>query len=157
MNNYLNILEESLEQKIQILAKVQEYNEEQEKIFSAESVDLNKFDSYVDEKGKLIDAIQRLDQGFETLYQNVKIELENNKEQYAVQIKNIQLLIAQITEMSMSIQAKEARNKTLIEAYFSKERAGIKHERKASKAAYDYYKSMNKRNVIPPQFLDQKK
>ena len=84
-------------------------------------------------------------------------QLQGNREQYAVQIKRLQGLVAEVTDTSVQIQAQEARNKKLIEDYFRKERDGIRNGRKSSKAAINYYRNMSKSAVMPPQFLDSKK
>lgn len=157
MDNYLKILEESLRKKIQVLEEIQTYNEKQRQAFESETVELNLFDEAIEQKGKLIDQINKLDEGFETLYANVAEELKGNREKYAAQIKVLQQLVKQVTDMSMSVQAQEARNKALVEEYFSKERAGIRQDRINSKAAYDYYKKVNNVAYTPPQFYDSKK
>ncbi len=155
--SYLDILEESLQKKLQIMGRIQEYNLRQQEIFQAEDVALEEFDGYVDKKGELIDEITKLDNGFETLYQNVSRELLGNREKYAPQIRRLQELVARVTEESMTIQAQEARNKKLVEDYFHRERRDIAQNRKSSKAAYDYYKSMSGSGYAPPQFYDNKK
>lgn len=154
--NYLKVLEESLEKKLQIMAKIQEYSSDQQKIFQAQEVELEKFDEYVDKKSGLIEELTALDSGFEKLYQNVSEELQRNREKYAAQIQRLQELVTRVTEESVAIQAQEARNKKMVEDYFRKERANIAQSRKNSRAAYDYYKSMSHSNVAPPQFLDSK-
>ncbi len=156
-NEYLTILQESLQKKSKVLDDIITYNEKQYAMFKEERASMDEFDQYVDEKGDLIDQIVRLDEGFEVLYQNVAKELQSDKAKYANQIKEIQALVTVVTEKSVSIQAQEARNKALIEQYFKKERDEIKKGRQTTKAAYDYYKTMNNTNVVPPQFLDQKK
>lgn len=156
MENQLTILSESLEKKRQVLVRIQEYNKRQEQLFMQESVDLNAFDSAVEEKGKLIEELTKLDTGFEILYDKLKEQLMNNRAMYAAEIKIIQQRIATLTEMSVAIQAQEKRNKHLIEQYFAKERANLRENRKASKAAYDYYKKVNNVAYAPPQFLDSK-
>lgn len=154
--NYLNVMEESLQKKLQVMAKIQEYNLRQQEIFRTDSVELAKFDEYVEEKGALIEELTALDNGFETLYQKVSEELSGNREKYAEQIKRLQELVTRVTEESVSIQAQEARNKKLVEDYFHKQRINIGQNRKSSKAAYDYYKSMSHASVVQPQFLDNK-
>lgn len=154
--NYLNVLKESLEKKLQILEKLQEYSSSQQKLFQEQEVKLEKFDEYVDKKSKLIEELTALDNGFETLYRNVSEELQGNREKYAAQIKCLQELVTRVTEESVTIQAQEARNKKLVEDYFRKERSNIAQNRKNSKAAYDYYRSMSHSDVAPPQFLDSK-
>lgn len=156
MDNYLKILEESLRKKLQVLDEIQAYNEKQKQVFQSDSVELDEFDAAVEEKGKLIEQISKLDEGFEVLYSNVAKELESNKEKYATQIQTLKQLVQQVTEKGVSVQAQEARNKALIESYFAKEREQIRQGRQASKAAYGYYKSMSNTNTVPPQFLDSK-
>lgn len=155
--NYLNILEESLQKKLQIMAEIREYNLKQQEIFQSENADLEKFDEYVDRKGELVEQLTVLDNGFEALYQKVSAELSDNRERYAGQIKRLQALVTKVTEESVSIQAQEARNKKLVEQYFSKQREGIRSGRVALKAAYSYYKNMSNTNHVPPQFMDSKK
>lgn len=156
MGNYLNILEESLRKKMTVLDRIQIYNEKQYECFSAESVDITGFDAAIGEKGKLIEELSRLDEGFETLYANIAEQLQKNKEAYAPQIKVLQELIRCVTEKSVSIQAQEARNKALIEAYFSKEKKQIREGRVNSKAAYGYYKNLDKAALEASRAFDLK-
>lgn len=155
--NYLKVLEESLERKLEIMAKIQECNLCQQEIFQAQDVNLEEFDKYVDRKGALIEELMALDNGFETLYRNIEQELQNNRQKYAAEIKRLQELVTRVTEESVTIQAQEARNKKQVEDYFRKERVGIAQNRKNSKAAFDYYKSMSGSGYAPSQFYDNKK
>lgn len=157
MENSLTILSESLDKKLEILQKVQEYNKQQEKAFSEETISLDDFDAAIEEKGKLIDEINRLDAGFETLYEKLADELKNNRERYVAQIRELQQKVTAVTDLSVTVQAQEARNKQLVEQYFAKRRAGIKEGRTSSKVAYNYYKNMSNANAVPPQFMDSKK
>lgn len=157
MNNYLNILEESLRKKSEVLDKIQVYNDEQYKIFSAETVDMSKFDEAIEEKGRLIEELTKLDEGFESLYANIAVQLQAEKSKYAGQIKSLQDLIRQVTDKSMTVQASEARNKALIEAYFAKEKKQIKESRVNSKAAYGYYRNLNKAVLEENRGFDLKK
>ena len=156
-NNYLTLLEESLQSKLQVMDEIQQYNLRQQEIFQSEEVDLDRFDEYVEEKGNLIEKLSSLDNGFERLYAKVAKELADNRDQYKDQIKRLQELVTKVTETSVTIQAQEARNKKLIEDFFQRARDGIRNDRKTSKAAYDYYKNMSKSSVVLPQFMDKKK
>ena len=155
--NYLTLLEESLQKKLQVMEEIQQYNLKQQEVFQSETADLDSFDEAVEEKGKLIEKLTALDNGFESLYSKVKKELEESRDKYQEQIKRIQSLVTEVTETSVSIQAQEARNKKLIEEYFRKERENIRSGRRSSKAAYDYYKNMNRSAVVMPQLMDKKK
>jgi len=155
--SYLDILEQSLVEKLKVLDRIQDYNMRQESLFRAEQPELDLFDSYVEEKGELISQLTKLDEGFEILYASIAEELKDNRHQYAEQIKRLQALIAQVVEKGVEVEAQEHRNKKLVEEFFSKERGGIRRGRVHSKAAYDYYKTMNNSNVVQPQFMDSKK
>ena len=63
--NYLTLLEESLQEKLQVMADIQAYNLRQWEIFRSDDVDIDRFDEYVAEKGALIDRLTALDSGFE--------------------------------------------------------------------------------------------
>ena len=147
MKRCLTILSDSLDKKIEVLKRIQTYNDAQEKAFTEPEPNMDLFDQALEEKEKLIQEIQRLDQGFETLYERVKVELDENRDAYREQIKELQAKITVITEMSNAVQAKEARNKKLIEDYFANQRRSIKQSRQRAKAAYRYQKNMlNKDN-----------
>lgn len=156
MENSLELLSESLSMKIEVLKDIQEYNDKQTVAFGAEKPDIEGFDEAIEEKGRLIERLEELDNGFEILYEKISELLKQNKDQYATQIREIQNKITVITEMSMSIQAAEARNKKLIEEYFAKEKKNIRNGRIGSKAAFDYYRNMNGMNVPGHSILDSK-
>lgn len=155
--SYLNILEESLEEKLQVMAEIQRYSTLQQEIFQSQEADLDKFDEYVDKKDELLQKLTALDSGFEALYGNVSEELKDNREKHGAQIRRLQELVSRVTEGSVAIQAQEARNKKLVEAYFRKERAGLAQNRKSSSAAYNYYKSMSGSGAETSQLYDNKK
>lgn len=155
--NYLTLLEESLQKKLQVMDEIQKYNLKQQEIFQSEEVDMDSFDEAVEEKDNLIEKLSSLDRGFESLYDKVAQELSGNRDKYREQIKRLQELVAKVTETSVTIQAQEARNKKLIEDFFQRARSNIRQDRKTSKAAYDYYKNMSKSSVVLPQFMDKKK
>lgn len=157
MDNYLDILEGSLQKKLKVLEEITVYNQEQEQLLRKESVSLEELDENMKQKDELIRKVTALDEGFETLYERIKEQLLDNKDDYKEQIRKLQQLISQVTEKGVSIQAQESRNKKLIEDYFKKERGQLRQNRQSSKAAYNYYKSVNNTNVVMPQMMDQKK
>ena len=157
MESQLTILSESLDRKLEVLQKIQEYNKHQEEIFSAQNVDISQFDAAVEEKQRLIDEVVRLDDGLKSMYAKTwQRNWEGNRQHYAAQIRELQTKVAKVTELSVSVQAQEARNKKLVENYFARERAGIGQRRKSAKSAFDYYKSMSGAGYVPPQMYDNK-
>lgn len=157
LNSYLSILEDSLKKKLAVLEQIDEVSDVQTALLKEETFDLERFDSTVDEKDAFIKQLSELDDGFETLYEKVREELLKDRRQYEQQIGRMQKLIGQITDKSVSIQAKESRNKAAVERYFAREKKSIGQDRKTAKAAYGYYKNMNNTNVPASRFMDQKK
>ncbi len=155
-NNYIDMMTDSLNKKITLLEKISEYNDMQKQVVMAENFEAEDFDGLVEQKGNLIQEINRLDDGFEALYDRVREELQQNKEAYADEIKEMQKLISRIVGLTSSIEAEEKRLKAEVEKQFSKLRQNIKESRKNSKAVSNYYKSMSKIDS-EPQFMDRKK
>lgn len=157
LDTYLSVLQESLKKKITALKYIEEINNAQEEILKAEGFDMEAFDRTVDEKDSYINELNKLDEGFETLYEKIKAELLPNKAKYAVQIKQLQSLISEITDRSVTIQAQESRNKKMVEQKFARERQNLGRVRISSKAAYGYYQNMSKSGGVNSRFMDEKK
>ena len=83
----MSILQESLTAKRQVLLEIQEYNRKQEAVFTAEEVDMSLFDEAIEEKGRLVQKLTQLDEGFEAMYEKLAKELEHNRDKYAGQIR----------------------------------------------------------------------
>ena len=156
MQKYLQILEESLKKKNALLDKILASSKKQEVLLNDEKLKLEEFDTLVDEKDQFVDELTKLDEGFETLFQNVKAELDGNKSLYKEEIGRMQKQITDITEKSVQIQALEARNKVALENHFRKERNSLRTGRQSSTAAYNYYKNMSYGNIPAPSVLDEK-
>ena len=155
MDNYLNMLKDSLVKKDRILSELQEKSEKQGELVKEQEVDWDEFTKLVDEKGELVDEILKLDEGFELLFEHIKEGLEGNKEKYRDIILEIQTLVKSVTEKGTKLEATEYRNKTAIEAAFANTRKEIRQSKLGRKAAADYYNKMNKINTIDPQLMDK--
>ncbi len=157
IENYLQILEESLHKKLEVLLRIEECNANQEQILKSEQVSEEEFDKSIEKKGELIDALTKLDDGFENLYAQIKEQLSGGKEQYKEQILVLQKLISEVTDKSVAIQVQESRNKVLAESFFIKKKREVKQGRRSSKVAMDYYRNMKQSQIVSPQFMDKKK
>ena len=155
--SYLDMMEDSLRDKIEVLNEIVKENETQKEILeSTTEFDEERFDEAISRKGELIRRVDNLNDGFESLYERVKEELDQNKEKHKERIRIFQDLIRQITDLSNSIEAGEKRNSALAKNYFSVARNKMNQGRKSSQAALDYYLTMNKSKITPPQFYDTK-
>ena len=155
--SYLNILQDSLIKKLELLDQIEKKSLEQSEMIKVSNVDLALVDANMDEKAKLIDEILKLDTGFESIYEKVREQLLANKEQFKVQIHNLQGLISKVTEKSTAIQAIEARNKAQMDIVFATQKKEVQNRRNAMSVARDYYQNMNKVKHVSPQFMDHKK
>jgi len=155
--NYIDILIQNLRQKSSVLDLIIGENIKQKEVLSSENEDMDAFDVTVENKTALIERIAMLDNGFNSVYERVEEMLSNNRELYRKEILEMQDLIKVITEKSITIQKQEADNKNLAERQFVASRKRIKQMRVTNQAATKYYSSMNKLNLVDPQFMDKKK
>ena len=154
--SYVDMMIDSLKKKIVLLEKISEFNDMQKQAVVADNFDADDFDGLVEEKNKLILEINKLDDGFETIYDRIKEDLQQNKAAYAGEIQIMQECIGRIVGLTSSIEAEEKRIRAEVEKQFSKLKQNIKETRKNSAAVSSYYKSMTKVDT-EPQFMDRKK
>ena len=75
-DNYLQIMLESLEKKLEVLDEVYEINKRQLEASTKKPFDVEAYDAIMDEKGRLIDELNRLDDGFTSTYELVREEVQ---------------------------------------------------------------------------------
>ncbi len=156
-NDYISIMVQSLQKKLEVLNGIIEKNVEQRQILEQEELDTDAFEQNVKLKSDLVDQIEFLDDGFEELYGRVKSLIETEKQEHKEEIQLMKQLITGITEKSVTIQSQEARNRKLVEQRFSQERKKVRSMRNTSTVANQYYKNMSRLNVVDAQFMDKKK
>ena len=157
MEALLQILQDSLKQKLEIMTVVEAKSREQAQLLTDPDVSLAVLDQNMDEKAELVREITKLDAGFETLYESIREELIDNKDAYKEQIKAIQTYVAGIMDKSASIEAIEARNKAVVEMIFQNRKKTLQHKKAASSVARQYQKTAKSLNVVDSYFVDSKK
>lgn len=155
--NYLQIMAESLEKKLEVLDHIYEVNRRQFEISSVRPFDVEAYDAVVDEKSNLIDELNRLDDGFTSTYELVRAEVQKEPEKYRQQVMKMQELVRAAVDKSVSIEAQEKRNKASMEVALSSKRKEIKERRISASAATKYYSAVSKINNVDPQLMDRKK
>lgn len=155
-SNYVTLMKESLKKKAEILVEIETVTELQKEILKKDPFKADKFDETVAKKTSLLDEIEKLDNGFETLFERVREVLNTSKEQYADDIREMQQYIKKITELSVSLEADEKRIKDNVTKQYFKIKESAKETRKNSRAVSNYYKTMSKIDS-EPQFMDRKK
>ena len=154
---YLQILIESLEKKIIVLDQIIDMDKRQAEISAHQPMDMEAYDEVVEEKDKLVDEINRLDDGFSSTYELIGDEVKNHPKQYREQVLKLQELIRDAVDRGVTIEAQEKRNRAALENVFRMKRQEIKKLKTSASAATRYYKSMSRINDIDPQLMDKKK
>ena len=155
--SYIQMLEESLDKKCDILRQLQLLCYEQAYILQDNDAEVDAFEQNVKEKAILIQRLEKLDQGFEQMFARVEKELESNKKEYKESIHHMQERIREITERSANLQMLERQNKDLAKKRFASVRTQARELRQNSKVVSSYYQNMMKAGTVEPQFMDSKK
>lgn len=154
---YLNILITSLRKKGSILRELLGKTEEQKALLADETFSETKFMELTDEKTVLLDNLKQQDDGFEALYKRVAPILQGKKDIYKEEVKTMQQLIREITDLSVALQSLETRNRAGLELFLRTKRNEIRQVKRSRSVAANYYNTMSKMNLTDPQFMDKKK
>ena len=154
---YLQILIESLEKKIIVLDQITELDKKQAEISAHQPMDMEAYDEVVEAKDKLVDEINKLDDGFSSTYELIGDEVKNHPQQYREQVQKLQELIRAAVDKGVTIEAQEKRNKAALDTVFRMKRQEIRQMKVSTSAASKYYKNMSRINNIDPQLMDKKK
>ena len=141
-DTYIAIMLQSLKKKEQVLDEIIRLDDRQKDTLMDPECPFDVFDETVEAKSACIDQLNQLDSGFEKLYAQVAEELDQNREDYAKEIRDMQQCIRRVTDKSVKIQAQEARNKQLMKEKFSTVQKQATDVRKNSRAIIGYYNSM---------------
>lgn len=155
--DYIAALKQGLEKKIQILDKIIQENAVQRQLLADPELDPDDFEKNLNDKAALVEQLTMLDDGFDSVYERVREELQQNREAYAADIAGMQKYISVIMEKSTQIQTEEQRNRELAVQKFASVKKQIREVKSSHKAVNEYYQNMMKLNYVDPQFMDNKK
>lgn len=156
-HSYIEILKRSLEKKSAVLDKIIEENHLMAKLAEEPKFDPDAFDEIFARKDILIDELNKLDDGFRSVYAHVQDELKNNSAEHKEDIARLKELITEITDKSVSIQVEEKRNKDALYNRMDIFKRELVQTKNTRKIMANYYNNMTGRNVVEPQFMDKKK
>ena len=156
--DYVIMLRESLEKKADILRVLLIRNREQAAILQDPNTTPDDLEKNMNMKAELIDRIVMLDDGFEQLFNRVKDIIEKDRDTYADEIKLMQKLIREISDLTADVEATEYKNKEYAKTRFANIKKDIREVKKSSDVVTSYYKNMMSHNKVEdPAFLDKKK
>ncbi|QFJ54009.1 flagellar protein FliT [Pseudobutyrivibrio xylanivorans] len=156
--DYVVMLRESLEKKADILRVLTIRNKEQAAILQDPNSSPDDLEKNMNMKSELIDRIIMLDNGFEQLFNRVKAILDEDRETYADEIRLMQDLIREVTDLTADVEASEYRNREYAKTRFANIKKEIREVKKSNDVVTSYYKNMMSHNKVEdPAFLDKKK
>ena len=140
--NYIDALKRSLKKKISLLAAIDLQNRRQRELLTEDDSDSDEFQATVDEKSRLIDEIEILDQGFDEVFSHVKEEMDKNKSLYKDDISLMQEYIRQIMAKVSLIRTQEQENRDLLEKRIASVKSKTKTVRENRRMIDSYSKVM---------------
>ena len=156
--DYIQIMIESLEKKKNVLGQIIELNRQQKFLLQDPNLLPEDLEKNIAHKGRLIEQLEQLDQGFEEVFERIRVELNERRSLYTSEIQRMQKLIKEITEQSNTIQTQEARNKEETTKKFRSVREQAKGVRNSQKVVKQYYDNMmSHRNAGAASVIDNKK
>lgn len=146
---YVNMMVDSLNRKKRILEYILVKTREQENLLKDEEMDPDAFQAIIDEKGDQIDELNKIDEGFDTLFSYVEKEIKDNRMVYRAQIEQMQQLIGEVSELGIQIQALEHQNSGHFKVYLANQRKAIREFHVNNRTTSSYYQNMA--NVPMPE------
>lgn len=154
---YVGILLDSLKRKKKYLDEIEELTLKQGEIIEADRFDENAFGEIVDRKEILINNINEIDKGFTSVYDRIRSNLLDNRDDYKRELKEIQDLINACMDKGSSIEVSEERNRAKFEVVFASERKNLRQVKNSRSVANKYYKTMANGMVNDAMLYDRKK
>jgi flagellar biosynthesis/type III secretory pathway chaperone len=153
---YIFILMDILKKKVILLENLLQQVNEIEILIKEKQFPSEDMSQSLNVKEKLLKQLEDLDQGFETVYEHVKDELNKNSNIYKETIITLQNLIKSIMDLSVTLQSKEQKVNDLFRQNISSKKQDIKDYKKNRKTttAYNSYPYKNNNESL---FFDKKK
>lgn len=139
---YVDMMRDALKRKKQILQVLLERTKHQETLLKDEEMDPEEFNATIEEKGTQIEELNKIDEGFDTLFKYVEKEITSNRMAYKEQIQEMQQLIGEVSELGIQIQALEHQNSGHFKVYLANQRKKIRDFHVNNKTASSYYQNM---------------
>ena len=154
---YIQILRESLSKKERLLHNLLEITKQQSDYINGKEFDIDVFNDLMDVKEEMINELNAVEDAFESLYARIRTYLAEHKDELANEIVEMQNRIREITNLSVSIQATEERNKQRLEVIFNTKRQEINNLKKSTGMVNNYYNAMTGNGMEQSMYFNKKK
>lgn len=139
---YVSMMVDALKRKKKILGSLLQYTKDQEQLLKNDELDYDAFNEIIELKGRLIDELNDIDDGFDALFKMVEKEISGNRMSYKSEIQQMQQLIGEVSEFGIQIQALEQQNSGHFKIYLANQRKTIREFHVNNRSATNYYKNM---------------
>lgn len=155
----LNLLLEALKNKKKFYEEILELTKKQNEVLQANELskfDMSSFEALMADKDVYISKVMDYDEGFTSIFDQIKDELHSNQQIYVLEIRQMQGMIRALTELSIKIKNLEFKNKQLLDSLLAQEKQNITRFRKSQTIVSAYDRVMKKMEPQQSFFLDKK-
>ena len=156
MSNELFILIETLKKKEDVLKEILSRSKEQLDIAKADEFDEEAFDKCFDQKDELIEELNRLDEGFDGIYNRIKNDLKENLDDYKPQVASLKQLIHSTMDIGSEIHQTERQVKDALSKAISQKKRSLLDKRVTAAGVANYYRASKMMSLQDAYFMDQK-
>lgn len=156
IKDYINLIQESLEKKVELIEQLYAMTKEQSTILTKKDLDMDAFEKTLDQKDALIKKISLIDDGFNGIYDRVRLEIKDQTHLYKGEVVLMKEMITQISNVTVEIQLMEQANKRLLETHYSRVNTKVRKFNKGSRQSLAYYKNANSGIMENAFLMDEK-
>lgn len=154
--NYMSVLIDTLEKKLDALKTILSLTQEQEVISRQDSYPEDEMERILNVKEIQISRLNSLDEGFQSVFDRIKSEVKKNPDAYKDEVEQLQNLIRRCTELGNEIMVLEQRNHERFQILFSKFNSQYSVSKTKASVAQNYFRTMNNSKILDPYFVDKK-
>lgn len=158
INTQLDILINIIRKKTLYLQEILTYTKDQSTLLEKDEFNIDAFNSLIEKKEMFIDKTIEIDEGFQTIYLNVRGIIEAHPEIYKEKLQIIKQSIITNGDLGIAIIVKENHNKNQLDLKAKIEKSVAKEYKQSNKVVTNYYMNMKKQNNSDTSlFFDSKK
>lgn len=154
--NYMSVLINTLEKKLDALQIIFSLTKEQEGISKQEEYPEEDMERILNAKEIQISRLNSLDEGFQSIFDRIRSEVKRNPDAYKTEVTKLQELIRECTELGNQIMVLEQRNRERFSILFSKVNSQYSVSKTKASVAQNYFRTMNNSKILDPYFVDKK-
>lgn len=154
ITNFVQILIEALTKKERLMDELLKLCKQQEECLKKEEANVDEYVECSNKKAELSKKIELIDEGFISVYDRIKDELETNSVDYADDIRKMKALVTAISDKTASLNVFEQRLKADFKKRMGKStKSNAKY---TSGAAQKYAQTMKGQGSSGSTFINKK-